>query len=281
MKPTCLGIIGGGELGAALAGRASEAGVKRIVGYSRHRAETVEAARRGLIHDVATAPEQVARSADLMVIVESVSKTVTLLRRLAGTLRQERVYCTELSPVKEPVVKAAASLGLGGLFAGSHAFTGGGRGGSEECESDRLCGAVVYVTPVESHNEAAKEVADFWKRVFGASPVICDAETHDRLVAWTSHLPRAVASGLAVTLAEHGPKGVTYDPDTLLTTAAAAGDVDSWTDSLLHNSSRLIDAIAAAESGLQRLKSALAAGDSGAVRDWLMEAHRWRIEAGK
>jgi prephenate dehydrogenase len=281
MKPACLGIIGGGELGAALVGGASEAGVTRIVGYSRHRAETVEAARRGFVHDVATAPEQVARSADLIVIAEGVSETLKMLSRLASTLTQERVYCTDLSPVKEPVVKAAASLGLGGLFAGSHAFTGGGRSGYKECGSDRFRQAVVYVTPVEPDKGAAEEVADFWKRVLGASPVICDAETHDRLVAWTSHLPRAIASGLALTLSEHGPKGITYDPDTLLTTAAAAGDVDYWVDSLLHNRSRLIDAIGAAESGMQRLKSALVASDSGAVRGWLMKAHRWRIEAGK
>jgi prephenate dehydrogenase len=281
MKPTCLGLIGVGRLGAALAGRATEAGVKRIVGYSQDRVEAVEAARRGLISDVATTAEQVVRVADFVVIVQNVSETIALLRRLADVLMTGGVFCTDLGPVKEPVVKAAASLGLGEYFAGSHAFIGNDRSDSTKAGEDRFREIVVYVTPVEEDSRAANEVADFWKRVLGGAPVICDAETHDRLVGWTSHLPRAIASGLALTLAEHGPKGVTYDPDALLTTAAAAGDVDTWADNLIHNRSRLIDAIGATESGLQRLKSALVAGDSGAVRGWLMEGHRWRIEADK
>jgi len=281
MKPTCLGLIGMGQLGADLAGRATEAGVKMIVGYSPHRAEVVEAARRGLISEVATTAEQVARVADFIVIVQNVSETIVLLRRLARLLVTRSVFCTDLSPVKEPVMKAAGSLGLCEHFAGSHAFIGGERSDPSKAREGRFRDMVVYVTPVEKGSKAANEVADFWNRVVGAAPVISDAETLDRLVGWTSHLPRAIASGLALTLAENGPKGVTYDPDALSTTAAAAGDVDTWADNLLHNRSRLIDAIGAAESGLQRLKNALVAGDSKAVRGWLMEGHRWRIEADK
>ncbi len=281
MKPTCLGLIGGGEQLGAVALKAADVGVERVVGYSRCRAETVEAAKRGLISDVATSARQVAELADFVVIAGRVSETVGLLRRLAGTLVKDTKYCTDLCTVKEPVVKAALSVGLAGRFAGSNVFARREQRGSAQAGRDQFSDTVVYVTPVGRDTDAANEVADFWKRVLHAAPVICDAETHDRLVGWTSHLPRAIASTLAITLAQHGPKGVTYDPEALVTTAAAVGDVESWADNLIHNRSSLIDAIGAAESGLQRLKSALEAGDAGAVQGWLMEGHRWRTEVDR
>jgi prephenate dehydrogenase len=281
MKPTCLGLIGLGVVGRRMAGQSIRAGVRKIVGYSKHRAEVVEAAKKGLIAEVVTSPKQVARLADLVVIDGGVSETITLLREVASTLIDRNAYCTDLSPVKEPVMEAAAGLGLHDRFAGSNALAGCDGGGSANTGANLFREGVVYVIPVGPAQTAANEVADFWQRVQGVEPVICDAESHDRLVGWTSHLPHAVAAALAVTLAKHGPRGVTYDPDTLATTEAAAGDVDAWADNLLHNRARVIDAIGEAESGLQRLKQALVAGDSVAVRGWLQEGHRWRVEVGK
>ena len=44
----------------------------------------------------------------------------------------------------------------------------------------------------------------FWEQVLEAQPVLIDAAAHDRQLAWTSHLPQAVASALAKALADRG-----------------------------------------------------------------------------
>ena len=86
-------------------------------------------------------------------------------------------------------------------FAGSHPLAGTHVSGFAASDGSLFEGALVYVIPVDGGEHAHDEVVHFWKDVMGAHPVTIEAEQHDQLLAWTSHLPQSVASALAVAVA--------------------------------------------------------------------------------
>ena len=71
---------------------------------------------------------------------------------------------------------------------------------------------MVYVCETGSPDgpQTAREVMRFWEEVLEAQPILIDAAVHDRQLAWTSHLPQAVAFALAKALADRRLGGVSY-----------------------------------------------------------------------
>jgi prephenate dehydrogenase len=116
----------------------------------------------------------------------------------------------------------------------------------------------------------------FWEQVLEAQPVLIDPADHDRQLAWTSHLPQAVASALAKTLADRGLAGVSFGSGARDTTRLAASSPDMWLDILRYNGAEVAQALAATEAGLAELRRLLAADDADGLRAYLAAAQRFR-----
>jgi prephenate dehydrogenase len=276
VRPESLGVIGLGALGGSVAWRAAQSGVRRIIGYSPVPAEAVAALRAGAITEIADRPDRAARQADLVVLAAPPGATLNLLRDLHGLLRDGSRLCTDVTSVKRPIMDLADRLGLAAAFAGSHPLAGTHESGFAAATPSRLDGALVYVTPLREGERAAREIADFWAGVCGADPVLCDAAEHDRIVAWTSHLPQAVASALAGALRRAGPKGVTYGSGARDTTRLAASNPALWHDVLLLNRETLLEGLDALEGELGHLRRALNTGNGDELLAWLEAARAWR-----
>jgi prephenate dehydrogenase len=264
-------------MGGSLAWQARQAGVPRVVGYSPSRADGVEALRASAITELADTPTHAVRGADLVVLAVPAQVTLDLIGRLRPVLEPQALL-TDVCSVKAPILARAAAEGLGDRFAGGHPLAGTHVSGFAAARPDRLRGCVVYVceTGQTGGDQAARRLMRFWEEVLEAQPVIIDAEAHDRQLAWTSHLPQAVASTLAKTLADHRLAGVSFGPGARDTTRLAASSPDMWIDILLLNRAAVIDAIGATESGLAELRALLAAGDGDGLRDYLAAAQRFR-----
>jgi prephenate dehydrogenase len=116
----------------------------------------------------------------------------------------------------------------------------------------------------------------FWQDVLEAQPVLIDPAAHDSQLAWTSHLPQAVASVLAKTLADRGLGGVSFGSGARDTTRLAASSPEMWVDILLYNRSAVADALAATEARLATLRRLLEAQDAAGLREYLAAAQRFR-----
>lgn len=276
MFPTSLGVIGLGAIGGSVAWRAVDAGVPRVLGYDRCRRDALAAARRGAITDLVADPGRLAGDTEFVLLAVPPRATVEMLHRIAPRLREGATYCTDVASVKSPIVAAADELGLAARFAGSHPFAGTHQRGFSAARRDRFHDAVVYVTPVAGGTEAANEVADFWTRVVGAHPVVLTAKQHDDLVAWTSHLPQAVSSALAVALSRGAPRGSRVGSGALDTTRLAAGNSGMWAEILLMNREAVLHCLEGLQPALDDLKRALAEGNGAAVVKWLEEGGSWR-----
>lgn len=270
-------MIGLGAIGGSLAWQARLAGVPRVVGFSPSRAEGVQALTATAVTDLADSPAKAVRGADLVVLAVPPRSTLELIGRLGGALEPGAVL-TDVCSVKEPVVARAREAGLGDRFAGGHPLAGTHASGFTAARPDRLRGCVVYVseTGVPEGHRAARAVMGFWEQVLEASPVLIDAAAHDRQLAWTSHLPQAVAYALAKAIADRELGGVSFGPGARDTTRLAASSPDLWVDILLYNRRALDEALDRMGESIAELRGLLAAGDADALRACLETARTFR-----
>jgi prephenate dehydrogenase len=240
-----------------------------LIGYSPAPAEAVAAAKAGAITDIASSALEVAASSDLVILAAPPSANLKLLSQLAPNIQSGATLVTDVSSVKGPIVDLAAQLGLGSCFAGSHPLCGTHKSGFAAARSDLMRGAVVYVSPVSQGEAVAGEVSDFWERVCGAMPVVMEAKQHDRLLGWTSHLPQAVASALAVALSQSGPKGASFGPGARDATRLAASSVEMWSDVMMLNREAVLEALDAFDGATDALRAALRGEDRESLAAWL------------
>jgi prephenate dehydrogenase len=277
VRPSSLAVIGLGAIGGSLAWQARRAGVARVVGYSPSRTEGAQALAAAAISELADSPARAVRGAELVVLAVPPRPTLDLIGRLATALEPAAVL-TDVCSVKAPVIARAREAGLGARFAGGHPLAGTHASGFAAARPDRLRGCVVYVSEtgaVEGH-AAARAVMSFWEHVLDASPVLIDAEAHDRQLAWTSHLPQAVAYALAKALADRELGGVSYGSGARDTTRLAASSPEMWVDILLYNGPALDEALERTVRSVGELRRLIAAGDTTGLAAYLESARTFR-----
>ena len=277
MRPSSLAVIGLGAIGGSLAWQARLAGIGRVVGYSPSRGDGVAALRASAVSEVADSPVRAVRGAELVVLAVPPGPTLDLIGRLASSLEPGAIL-TDVCSVKAPVMARAADCGLGDRFAGSHPLAGTHDSGFLAARPDRLLGCVVYVCESASAEgaRAARGVMRFWEEVFEAQPILISAEAHDRQLAWTSHLPQAVAYALAKSLADRRLGGVSYGTGARDTTRLAASSPDMWLDILLQNRDSLIEALSSVEGRVGDLRRLIEAGDRTGLEHYLETAREFR-----
>ncbi len=116
----------------------------------------------------------------------------------------------------------------------------------------------------------------FWEEVLEASPILIDAAAHDRQLAWTSHLPQAVAYALAKALADRGFGGVSYGTGARDTTRLAGSSPEMWLDIMLQNRDPLMEALSSVESGVATLRHLIETGDRQGLAQYLEIAREFR-----
>lgn len=277
MRPSSLAVIGLGAIGGSLAWQARLAGIPRVVGYSPSRAEGVQALKASALSDLADTPAKAVRGADLVVLAVPPGPTLDLLGRLGPSLGPDAVL-TDVCSVKAPVLARAREAGQADRFAGAHPLAGTHASGFAAARPDRLRGCVVYVceTGSPAGHRAARAVMNFWEQVLEATPVLIDPETHDRQLAWTSHLPQSVAYALAKSLSDRALGGISFGTGARDTTRLAASSPELWVDILLHNRGPLTEALRATEAATAELRGLLEAGDAEGLRSYLATARTFR-----
>ncbi|MGE5686109.1 MAG: prephenate dehydrogenase [Gemmatimonadota bacterium] len=276
MRPDVLAVIGLGAIGGSLAWQARLAGVPRVVGFSPERAEGAAAVKAGAITELADSPLEAVRAAGLVVLATPPDITLDLIERLAPAL-DPGAMLTDVASVKAAVVTRAVSVGLAERFAGGHPLAGTHGSGFAHARPDRLRGCVVYVCPTGAEGDAAaRRVMEFWARTMEAHPVLIEPAAHDRQLAWTSHLPQAMAYVLAKALADRALGGVSFGSGARDTTRLAASNPDLWLEIFRHNREPVLDALDAAGAALTELRRLIAEGDEPALRAYLGRAAAFR-----
>jgi prephenate dehydrogenase len=264
-----LGLIGG-SLARELAGR----GVAVLAG-DRDPAAMAAARAEGVAREALEAPLEGLCAADVVVLAVPVAAAGAVLAAAAPHLRRAQLV-TDVGSTKRGVVRAAAHLGLGERFVGSHPLAGDHHAGWGASRAGLFQGRTVYLCPTPSTSPAALALAEsLWRAVGGRSQVM-DAAAHDRLLARTSHLPQLLSTALALALDDAGCRPDQLGPGGQDMARLAASSPEMWSGIAAENADELSPAIAALQARLAELRDAIEGDDPDAVRRLLERAREWR-----
>lgn len=182
-----LGIVGTGLIGGSIGLRAREHGW-HVVGFDASESAIQEALASGAIDECA-ARERLYARADAIVIAAHVAGTIAELRHLRDEPPQRAAFVADVASVKVPVLEAAAGVAA---FVGTHPLAGSERSGARAARAALFEGRPWAYVP-SSNPELDERVRAFIVSM-GAAPVAVEADSHDRAVAFTSHLPQVVAT---------------------------------------------------------------------------------------
>ena len=273
-------IVGLGLLGGSWGLALKKAGFPgRIVGYARRGETRDQALANGAVDEGFAEVTEAVHGADLVILATPVAVIFDHLERLQPHL-SPRAIITDVGSTKRRICERAAELyAERPLFLGGHPMAGKERSGLENADARLFENARYVLTPIKPEHLDDNRVQSFRTlvEVIGARPLTTDPATHDLAVAYLSHLPQLLSSGLASLIEEkHTVEG-------LILEVAASGfrDVtrlaDSpysvWRDICLTNTENIQMALDALIQKLKSIKVHL--GDRELEREFLA-AHRLR-----
>ena len=255
-------IVGVGMMGGSLALALRERALAtRIVGIDRSETALNLARERGAIDAGTTDLTAGIRDADVIVFATPVHLLPAQLEAIAPSVRPDALI-TDMGSVKGRIVAVGESL-FGPRFVGGHPMAGSERSGFGAAKANLFEGAAWAIVRAAPFALEADEPAGRLAKLvsaLGANPIPLDAQAHDRIVALVSHLPHLLAFGFA--------NSVKGSPDPELARRMAGGsyrdimrvsaaDPELWRGIFRENRASLLDALAAWETEMANLKTAL------------------------
>jgi prephenate dehydrogenase len=265
-----VGLIGG-SIGLALRARGLAADV---VGVGRNPA-TLELARsRGAIDRGTTELEQGTRDAEVVVVCTPVNRIAEDVRRSAESAGGA-ILVTDAGSAKRQIVEAVERHApSAALFVGAHPLAGSEQRGVENAQADLFDGRACVITPTPRTPPALTGRAHrFWSSL-GCRILEIGPAAHDEALAYTSHLPHALAAALATSVpAEWLPLAAGAFRDG---TRVAAADTELWTAIFRDNRGPLLKALSQLQESLDAFKYALMTDEEEAIRQWWEHARKRR-----
>lgn len=197
-KPVLL-IAGCGLLGSSL-GLALKGKRYRLLSWARRPEVAQWAAANGAadepVYDLA---EGLSR-ADITVFCLPIPAIIEHLKKFRTCFKPGGVV-TDVGSVKAPIMRTAAECGVD--FVGSHPMAGTEKSGHLAGFGALYDNADVFVCRGQAADDSVAKVLELW-RAAGGNPRLIDPETHDNLVAHTSHVLHVIASSLALSILDGG-----------------------------------------------------------------------------
>ncbi len=232
-----VGLIGG-SIGLTLRSRkiASE-----VIGVGRDPATLDEAARLGAIDRGTTDIREGVASADIVVVCTPVNRVAEDVRRSAEIAPAE-VLVMDVGSTKRQIVETVErQAGTGSVFVGAHPIAGSERRGVAHARADLFDNRPCVLTPtLRTRADRLGRARNFWTAV-GCRVLEIGPAEHDEILAYTSHLPHAVAASLASSVpVEWLPLAAGAFRDG---TRVAAADTGLWTAIFRENRGPLLKAL--------------------------------------
>lgn len=281
-----IAILGTGLIGAS-AGLALRARgfTGTVTGWDPNEEQLHTALGRGAVTVIAEDPLQAATASDLILLGGPVFTILEWLDRLATVLRETQLV-TDVGSVKGALCRHARgrfnAAGQPGFLPG-HPMAGKEVGGAANADAMLFAGSVWLFTPCADApmTDAAHGIAAEWRGWvgrFGARLMEMDAERHDVLCAWISHLPQFVSTAMCALLEEE----FAANPDLLPIggralremTRLGASPFSMWRDIAHTNSEAIAQSLEALEQRLAHLRENL---KSPELREEFAEANKFRV----
>ena len=282
-------IVGTGLIGASVGLALKAQGFDgSIAGWDADPRELAKALEIGAIDEALDSREAVLlpNAADIYVLATPVLPILDWMQKLAPVLGEGQLV-TDVGSTKVEISKLAAKIFNGpgrAAFLPGHPMAGKESGGAALADATLFRGATWLFTSAGSSTLEKSMLAKQWRAwVAGMGAVVrdLDAERHDEVCAWVSHLPQMVSTALAALLEDT----FSGDPDGMAavqaiggralreTTRLGASPYSMWRDVALTNTEPIAATLLALEQRLQHVRENLRTPE---LRDEFATANRFR-----
>jgi prephenate dehydrogenase len=192
-----LAIVGVGLIGGSIGLALRRAGFQgEILGVSSP-ATIEEAVRLGAIDRGVDLAEAAGR-ADVIYLAQPISGILQTITELTGRVRPDCLV-TDAGSTKVEIMRAAEGIPL---FTGGHPLAGKEARGVSAADAQLFRNRPYVLTTKGLDPKEHPQLKDFvnWLSLCGAVPLFLTPEDHDRIVAFTSHLPQLASTVLATTV---------------------------------------------------------------------------------
>lgn len=237
----------------------------RILGVSSP--ETLEVATRLGVIDDGCGLETALPQSDLVYMAQPVERIIDQLDQVRR-LVPKHALVTDAGSTKSAIMELARTLFDGGPhFVGGHPMAGKEGRGVRVAEAGLFQGAPYALVPTGESLPESPVVHEFcgWLDAMGCRRRVMQASQHDRVVAWTSHLPQLVSTALAAAIGTQLQDGCELEisGDGLRDmTRLAASPHAVWSGILKTNPGPIDEALAAVVQELEGLRDALNDGSA-------------------
>jgi prephenate dehydrogenase len=271
-----IAIVGLGLIGGSIALAVRERWSSVLVTAVDRPAVLAHASSSGAIDRSAASVVEIGPT-DLIILAAPVQQNVQLLSKIAVP---PGAIVTDVGGTKRDIVSAASKLPLADCFIGGHPIGGAERGGFGFARPDLFRGKPWIFTPANLSSPSLEKLFQFVQGL-GARPTTMNADEHDRVMAFVSHLPQLTASALMDVVGQATASSGLRLAGRGLTdsTRLASSPASVWRDVCAANADALGSALDALIAKLTELRSDLQRGD--AVEAIFDEAARWRAELMK
>jgi prephenate dehydrogenase len=258
-------IVGTGLVGGSLGLALKQSGFAGSIIGCDQRAVLEIAQARGAI-DLAEADlERAVEGSDAVVLATPVGCILSQMEILSARLPLTTLI-TDAGSTKQWLVERAREWfgdQAAQRFLPGHPMAGKEVGGIENADADLFRGAVWLITPIDTASPFSTPQREYLELLqsVGARVIAMDAERHDRLCAWISHLPQMIATTLASALREEfgDDEAVSQIGGRALRemTRIAHSPYSMWRDIALTNTANIDDALQRFEQQLAHLRENL------------------------
>jgi prephenate dehydrogenase len=241
-------VVGVGLIGGSFALALRQAGFAgRIIGVSSQPA--IEAAlARGVI-DEALPLAEAASVSDFIYLAQPIERILETIG-VIDAYAKAGALITDAGSTKVAIVNRAAASIHRARFIGGHPMAGKESRGVEQADADLFRGRPYVLTSREPGLES-------WIERIGARLVVMTAEEHDRLVAFTSHLPQLISTALASVIGAQADAAKVAGPAAVDLTRLALSPYDIWRDIFATNANSVDAALGAFIAKLEELRATL------------------------
>jgi prephenate dehydrogenase len=198
LKESNVAIVGLGLMGGSLA-LSLKGHCRRLSALDIHQPTLALAQSEAIVDLASSDPSEIFRNVDLVVLACPVPEIIAWIKHLPDFI-QHPCIVLDLGSTKSTIVSALEVLPENFDPIGGHPICGKETLSLKCAEKTLFGGAPFVLTPLSRTSDRARSMALQITEALQANPIWLDAETHDKILAATSHLPYLLSSALTLAI---------------------------------------------------------------------------------
>jgi len=224
-------------------------------------------------------PIKACHASSVVVLATPVGAIINLIEQLAPHLAADALVTDVGSTKSEIVAHAQKAFGSRApdKFLAGHPMAGKESSGIDFADADLFRGAVWFLTPQPGQNVHRGVAGEYvsWLKKIGAEVSEMNAQEHDQLCAWISHVPQFLSTALAASLVdEYGESAPVLESGGRALremTRISGSPYSMWRDVAITNKQSIADALHKLEQRLAHIRENL---DSRQLEEEFNLAHK-------